>query len=98
MNIIKLLAMSVVALMLTGCTQTWHMMGGESPRAGVSSSLVDFLYPRGEEPPPYDETIPQLNLPLRVGLAFVPSGHRHTEGLSEAHKLMLLNRVKTAFK
>lgn len=98
MNKLKLLIVLVTAIMLAACTTAWHDLGGNSSRSGVSSSLVDYLYPRGEEPPPFDETVPQLNLPLRVGLAFVPSSKRNTEGLSEAHKLLLLSRVKTAFK
>ncbi len=88
----------LVILSLTACTRAWHELGGDRSRGGVSSSLVDYLYPGGEEPPPYDETVPQLNLPLRVGLAFVPGTTRQTEGLSEAHKLVLLNRVKEAFE
>jgi rhombotail lipoprotein len=98
MNVLKAFILLLVAMSLTACTGLWHNMGGDRSRSGVSSSLVDFLYPRGEEPPPYDETVPQLNLPLRVGLAFVPSSNSYTKGLSEAHKLILLNRVKTAFK
>ncbi len=98
MNNIKLFISLVLVFMLSACTGLWHGMGGDRSRSGVSSSLVDYLYPRGEEPPPYDETVPQLNLPLRVGLAFVPSNSRYTEGLSEAHKLILLNRVKDAFR
>ncbi len=92
-----LLLLLVIAL--SGCTRAWHELGGDRNRGGVSSSLVDYLYLEGEEPPPYDETVPQLNLPLRVGLAFVPSNStRQTEGLSEAHKQVLLNRVKAAFQ
>ncbi len=95
---LRLVIVLLLATMLSACTGLWHGMGGDHSRSGVSSSLVDYLYPRGEEPPPYDETVPQLSLPLRVGLAFVPSSKRNTEGLSEAHKQLLLNRVKMAFK
>jgi rhombotail lipoprotein len=98
MNRMMSLVLLVVIISLTACTRAWHELGGDRNRGGISSSLVDYLYPGGEEPAPYDETIPQLNLPLRVGLAFVPSSQRYTEGLSEAHKLVLLNRVKDAFK
>ncbi len=67
-------------ILLAGCTSLWQAtMGGLSEtssgtmRRGVSSSLVEYLYPSGEEPPPFDDSVPQLNIPLRVGLAFVPS-------------------------
>lgn len=98
MKKIMTFALMFVVISLSGCTRAWHGLGGDRQRGGISSSLVDYLYPGGEEPAPYDETVPQLNLPLRVGLAFVPSSQRYTEGLSEAHKQMLLNRVKDAFR
>jgi rhombotail lipoprotein len=58
---------------------------------------VDYLYPKGEEPPPPPTTVPHLDLPVRVGLAFVPSNATNVEGLSEAHKAELLEKVKQAF-
>jgi rhombotail lipoprotein len=86
----------LAAALLAGCTALWHDLGGRQ-RQGVSSSLVDFLYPKGEEPPPQDNVIPTLALPLKVGLAFVPSRDPTTPGLSEARKNELLARVKAAF-
>jgi rhombotail lipoprotein len=41
--------------------------------------------------------VPHLDLPVRVGLAFVPSGDANVEGLSEVHKAELLAQVKQAF-
>lgn len=86
-----------IAVFITGCTTLWQDYSGTS-RRGVSSSLVDYLYPDGEEPPPYSEAVPQLNIPLRVGLAFVPATHT-TEYpvLSEATKTELLRRVRQQF-
>lgn len=98
MGTLRSLLLLCVVISLSACTRAWHELAGERSRGGVSSSLVDYLYPGGEEPPPYEESVPQLNLPLRVGLAFVPGTTRQTEGLSEAHKLILLNRVKDAFE
>jgi len=80
------------ATILCACAAMWGQ-----PRHGVSSSLVDFLYPKGEEPPPPPTTVPHLDLPVRVGLAFVPSNLANVEGLSEAHKAELLQQVKQAF-
>ncbi len=86
-----------IAVFIAGCTTMWQDYSGTS-REGVSSSLVDYLYPDGEEPPPYSEAVPQLNIPLRVGLAFVPAT-RSTEYpvLSEATKTELLGRVRQQF-
>lgn len=88
--------LGIALLLLTGCSGFWQSLAYDSSRQGVSSSLVDFLYPRGEKPPEQDQAIPRLQLPLRVGLAFVP-GNLH-KGLSEGRKVELLNRVKQAFE
>jgi rhombotail lipoprotein len=86
-----------MAILIAGCTSLWQAYSG-GERRGVSSSLVEYLYPDGEEPPPYSEAVPQLNIPLRVGLAFVPAT-RSTEYplLSEATKTELLGRVRQQF-
>lgn len=73
-------------LIAAGCV---HMR-----QENVSSSLVDFLYPKGQLPPAYEQTIPNLPLPLNVGIAFVPES-RGT--LPEAKKNELLTKAKGAF-
>ena len=97
MNKKMILAAAGLSLFLVSCTNFLHQLMGNDVRQGVSSSLVDFLYPNGEIPPKYDENIPNLQLPLRVGLAFVPSHSNNVEGLSEANKNELLEKVKEAF-
>lgn len=85
------------SLLLTACTAFWTA-GPSGTREGVSSSLVDYLYPKGEIPPPASDNIPRLNLPLRAGIAFVPGSGQSDAAISEATKTELLNRVKAAFK
>ncbi len=80
-------------LLMTGCASLW----GDQGRQGVSSSLVDYLYPQGEVPPRQDGVVPNLQLPLHVGLAFVPSRTGSDQVLTEAYRVDLLNRVKAAF-
>lgn len=80
------------------CTSSWHQLMGDNVRQGVSSSLVDYLYPKGEVPPEFDQSVPHLNLPLRIGLAFVPAVSNDVQGLSEAHKIELLERAKKSFE
>ena len=75
---------------------TWWMTG-QPGREGVSSSLVDFLYPNGEEPPPVGDTKPTLMIPLRVGVAFVPSLSGESV-LSEVTKANLLEAAATQFR
>ncbi|MGC1459767.1 MAG: rhombotarget lipoprotein [Steroidobacteraceae bacterium] len=87
-----LLALGTLAL--AGCVNLPCLpyCGGH---AHSSSSLVDFLYP-GRLPPPATEQ-PQLKIPLRVGLAFLPSANAQAAGLDEAQKETLLERIKQRF-
>ncbi len=82
---------------LSACTSFWQLGQPNAMRDGVSSSLVDYLYPKGEVPPEQTADAPRLNLPLRVGIAFVPSRYRSDSAITEATKAELLNSVKSAF-
>lgn len=73
---------------LTGCVP--------SMRTTNSSSLVDFLYPKGELPPAYEATVPNLPLPLTVGIAFVPGLDANAP--TEARKNELLSKTQAAFE
>jgi rhombotail lipoprotein len=84
----------LAALTTTGCSSLWNWNGGT--RSGTSSSLVDYLYPDGTIPPPINDSVPFLELPLRVGIAFVP-GQPGYGTISEATKMQLLENVRTAF-
>ena len=62
-----------------------------------SSSLVGFLYPDGNLPPPQD-ALPELHLPLRVGLAFLPGAAAGgVGGLDEAQKAAVLEKIRERF-
>src|SRR5262245_58821421 len=62
-----------------------------------STSLVEFLYPNGSVPPSTD-VIPELRIPLRVGLAFLPSQHEGgVAGLEAARRDELLEQVRARF-
>ncbi len=95
--IFKRMLVLTTALPLVACTSFWQMWSSDGTRDGVSSSLVDYLYPKGEQPPTPGQDIPKLNLPLRVGIAFVPPQYGAGGAISEATKLELLNNVKAAF-
>ena len=77
-----------------GCST--FLGSGKTTRTGESSSLVDYLYPNGEIPAEADGTLPVLDLPLRVGIAFVP-GRGYGE-FSASEKELLLERVAQAFR
>lgn len=89
-----LFVLVLLAVGPAGCTSLYNLDGGN--RGGVSSSLVDYLYPGGEIPPEVSNSIPRLNLPLRVGIAFVP-GQSGRAAITEATRIQLLEKVKTAF-
>ena len=91
------LLLAGVCICLTSCTASWQQLIGNNVRQGVSSSLVDFLYPDGQIPPDQDQRVPSLELPVRVGLAFVPSRQDDGVILAEAQKNDLLNKVKQSF-
>ena len=82
--------------LLSGCASFWLGPGYEKTREGASSSLVDYLYPGGEIPPAVDDNLPYLSLPVRVGIAFVPS--RNSEDITAAEKQELMENVAEAFR
>ena len=90
----RILCFALLALVLAGCSSLWNWNGGN--RSGTSSSLVDYLYPDGQIPPAFDDSVPYLELPLRAGIAFVP-GQSSYGTISEATKMQLLEQVKSEF-
>lgn len=88
-----ILAISLCTLMLGGCA-TYCGYCGQTHRS--SSSLVGFLYPDGRAPPTGD-SIPQLHVPLRVGLAFLPPANAAVEGPDAVLREQLLERVRQRF-
>lgn len=87
---------SLAALLLPGCTAVNALLGGpEGPRQSHnSSSLVEFLYPHGRIPPAENQ-IPELRVPLRVGLAFLPT--QHGAGPTAVQREELLERIRQRF-
>lgn len=86
------LALTLVAL--AGCASFFD---GPTHRAGVSSSVVDYLYPPGTKFEAAQEGVPEVRLPARVGLMFVPST-RDPVGLTAADRQQLLVKVRDTFK
>lgn len=83
----------LAVLALSGCA-SWV---GEQKKQ-QNASVVDYLYPKESKATamePVSETT--LRLPLRVGIAFVPSPYGGAADLPEAERQKLLERVKGAF-
>jgi rhombotail lipoprotein len=73
-------------------------------REARSNSVVNFLYPKDSKPLA-DQSIPVLNLPLRVGVAFIPPAESEKgfytfdqTGFTEMQKNALMQKVRDAFK
>lgn len=89
----------VLALCFTGCMSLYDQHRHEA------SSVVQFLYPDKNQPF-IQPRIPTLRLPLRVGVAFIPSGQADGRGgyyrvqanFTEQQKTELLRNVAGQFK
>jgi rhombotail lipoprotein len=85
----------VVMMGLSGCADLACFSSCQR-HAQNSTSLVEFLYPNGA-PPPAQDAQPQLHLPLRVGLAFLPSNGEPRIGPDAAQKEALLQEIRKRF-
>ena len=80
---------------LSGCAD-WRCFSSCQRHTQNSTSLVEFLYPNGDAPPVQDAQ-PQLRLPLRVGLAFLPSNDAAQIGPDAAQKEALMQEIRKRF-
>ncbi len=90
----KIIVSFVLLISLGGCSQ---LVSKKSGHNAISSSLVDFLYPNKDSRVKHQEEIPVLNLPVKVGVAFLPSQNWRGSSISETNKQKLLNKVKASF-
>jgi rhombotail lipoprotein len=100
-NAIKVIASVVLSTAL--------LLGCASQQIRTQSSVVDYLYPDGVETAVQPST-PRLNIPIRVGIAFVPerAARSHSNrrfyasisggSLTEADKSRLLERIADNFR
>ena len=95
-------SLALLLLQLSACASLDFMSCGAGcperrSHADGSSSLVEFLYPKGEAPPAQN-SVPQLTLPLRVGLAFLPARNGGSGlGPDPAQREELLRSVAARF-
>lgn len=92
---LRLASIALVSLSLSGCSLIWNM-ATLNRHDHASSTLVGFLYENGEAPPS-DET-PQLQVPLRVGLSFLPTDPRSNDAPSAAEREQVLSAVRERFR
>ena len=99
MKLTLLFALVAMTVPLAGCElmQDGLCAPGCGSQSRNSSSLVTFLYPGGEAPP-RGNAIPELHVPLRVGLAFLPSSaSTGAAPLDAAQEEDLLQKVRARF-
>src|SRR6188508_211537 len=80
---------SLVVLVLVICV-TSGITGCATGRQTQTASVVDFLYP--DQKPVVTPGVPVLRLPLRVGIAFVPSSSPESSRVSGLYEALLVPR------
>lgn len=88
------LVMIASVFILSACSM---LVSQQSGKQSVSSSLMDFLYPNKEDRAVHSAEIPLLTLPVKVGIAFVPSTGFQKEAVHSKDQYELLEKVKAAF-
>jgi rhombotail lipoprotein len=92
--------MAIVALILATATGCAGLYGNR--RVHHANSLFRYLYPNEARRLDAPVIPTQLALPLRVGVAFVPSDNERnvfdTQTFTENHKMQLMKRVSEQFK
>jgi len=81
-------------ILLTSCSA---ILSNNTGKKTQSSSLMDFLYPDKESREELKPEIPVLRLPVKVGLAFVPSKSWQRDGIHSKDQIELLEKVKKSF-
>lgn len=95
---LRLLAVASLALALTGCG---ILSGNEclfrcDEKRAASTPLVEFLY--GQQRVPSRDSIVTLQLPIRVGLAFLPSRTGNPdEGPTPTERERILGAIRSSF-
>jgi len=97
----RIVFFTIAVIMLSGCSTIKSMLGvNYNDQQRSRSSLVDFLYPNTRGEVKIKPKIPNLNIPLRVGISFVPDscGSYMRHDLNEDLKNSLLKKVSAKFE
>lgn len=81
-------------ILLSSCSM---LVSQQSNKQSVSSSLMDFLYPNKKDRAEHSAEVPLLTLPVKVGIAFVPSSGGPNQAIHNKDQYELLEKVKAAF-
>lgn len=84
---------ALCVLLLGGCASA-----DSSTRQRQVASMLEFLFPGSEGPPPARPTeVAVIKVPFRIGVAFVPDNSTPQFRLSETDRLHLAGQVRDAF-
>jgi rhombotail lipoprotein len=90
----KMLLIMLGITVLASCSSLVSQNTGQKTQA---SSLMDFLYPDEQSRAEHKPETPVLTLPVKVGLAFVPSNNWQRDGIHSKDQIELLEKVKKSF-
>lgn len=97
----RIIFLLAIIISLSGCSTIKSMLGlNYSTQQRSQSSIVEFLYPNSRGNIRIQPKVPNLNIPLQVGIAFVPEacGTYRRHDLNEELKTSLLKRVSSQFE
>jgi rhombotail lipoprotein len=88
----------IALLLLSACATLAACASMEaSTRQRQVASVLTFLFPGKDQPPPPSDQVAVLNVPFRIGVAFVPDQADASFRLSETDRLKLAGQVRDAF-
>jgi rhombotail lipoprotein len=91
----------MIAAMLIGTVAAAGLTGCASSQKGAKqqqvASMLAYLFPGTAEAPVATDAVAVLNVPFRIGVAFVPDNADPQFRLSEADRLRLAGQVRDAF-
>ncbi|MFT7561027.1 MAG: rhombotail lipoprotein [Flavobacteriales bacterium] len=90
----KIFIIIFVLITLSSCSA---VLSDNTGKKTVSSSLIDFLYPDKGSRSEHKPELPVLKLPVKVGLAFVPSEGWGSSEIYNGDQVELLEKVKKSF-
>jgi rhombotail lipoprotein len=90
----KIFTLTLGIVFLASCSSLLSHKTGKNTQ---SSSLMDFLYPDEKSRSEHKPEVPTLKLPVKVGLAFVPSKNWRRDGIHGKDQIELLENVKKSF-
>ena len=89
--------MLIIILGIVCLASCSSILSQNTGKKNQSSSLMDFLYPDEKSRSEHKPEIPVLKLPVKVGLAFVPSKSWQRDGIHGKDQVELLEKVKKSF-